>query len=216
MNTVNLSIAILVALLCARGVRAQPMPGEPLANPEAEFKIAVEEYVRLNRNDTEKPIRFNLDIYHAKQERAGKAIRATVHWDGDNLIVDSDHYVYVSAPHRAFVLHRDSRDLPLSIRALSPVSDSKRDANEIIKFDLKVEGGYTAAFRPTVRGPRVRRGRERRNAFGGTRVSGRVPVELGRIRTRRAHFKMSVRSFISGATTAAGPTSRWPTAASGC
>ena len=125
------------------------MPGEPLANPEAEFKIALEEYVRLNRNDTAKPIRFNLDIYHAKQERAGNAIRATVHWDGDNLIVDSDHYVYVSTPHRAFVLHRDSRDLPLSIRALSPVSDSKREANEIIKFDLKVEGGYMAAFRPT-------------------------------------------------------------------
>ena len=120
-----------------------------LPNPSGEFLKAQAEQERIQLLQSKLSLRFQLEFYSAIKERGGKQEISKVNWDGDNLLIDSDRFVYVSTPCRAFLLVRDSQTSPLSIQFISPISATVRTVEEIIQFDWKVGDGYAEASRPT-------------------------------------------------------------------
>ena len=137
-------------LSCAlAGAQPNDTTGKALPNPSVEFLNAQAEHERIQSQQSNLSLRFRLEFYSAKKDKAGKPEDSKMNWDGENLLIDSDAFVYVSTPYRAFLLVRDSPTGPLSIQFISPISTTVRTVEEIIQFDLKVGDGYAAAARPT-------------------------------------------------------------------
>lgn len=143
---VFIQLVVFSTTVCAQ---AKPGTEEVLSKPSGEFLNAQAEHERIQLEQSKIPLRFQLEFYSAIKDRGGKPEVSKVNWDGESLLVDSDRFVYVSTPYRAFLLVRDSRASPLSIQFISPISATVRTVEEIIQFDLKVGDGYVAASRPT-------------------------------------------------------------------
>jgi hypothetical protein len=144
-------LAFSQVLLLSACVFAQPkeLNDKNVANPEGEFAVALAEHDHIQLRQSKLSLRFQLEFYSAIKERIGKSEVSKINWDGDNLLIDSDRFVYVSTPYRAFLLVRDSQTSPLSIQFISPISATVRTVEEIIQFDWKVGDGYAEAPRPT-------------------------------------------------------------------
>lgn len=123
--------------------------GVNLSDAADDFSHAQAESDRFEALSSKVNLRFQLQFNTRKVDKDGPSEMSWVNWDGENLIVDSERFVYVSTPYRAFLLSRENSKAPLAIQFITPISPTPRSIEEIIKFDLKVGDGYVAASRPT-------------------------------------------------------------------
>lgn len=150
MITRKWTVAIVLLISTVESLRAQVRnTDEDLPNATGEFTNAQSENDRANAQLLAMKLRFRLEFSAKPTQNDGPSEVSWVNWDGENLIVDSERFVYVSTPYRAFLLTRDKAANPLSIQFITPISPEKRSVEDIIKFDLKVGDGYVAASRPT-------------------------------------------------------------------
>ena len=145
MITLKWTVAIVLLISTVESLRAQVRnTEEDLPNATGEFTNAQSENDRANAQLLAMKLRFRLEFSAKPTQNDGPSEVSWVNWDGENLIVDSERFVYVSTPYRAFLLTRDKAANPLSIQFITPISPEKRSVEDIIKFDLKVGDGYVA------------------------------------------------------------------------
>jgi len=142
--------ALVIAALANASPSAFAQPNIT-SDPRESFRQVISHLERTAEKSRTLSLGYQLDHHFsaapANQTKLANTYR--IRSCRDTLVVGTDLMVYVTTPNRAFLLHRQSKEQPYAIAAISPISSSPRTPAEVTAFERSVEGGAGGAFRVT-------------------------------------------------------------------
>ena len=138
---------IYVAIGLLAGSVAFAQPPDPAA--EAAYLAAFKTFSTARDATVALSTSFTAEIViHDKdsKDKTPKLVRA--HYDGKQVVAESDDFVYVSTLYRSFLLGRRGKSDPLIILEYTPISTEPRSMNEVYQFEGNLNYPMDTACRP--------------------------------------------------------------------